>query len=326
MKKPTVLLVDGNNLFYAAYNAYSRLNYQRKNGDYHGSGGIYGFPHMLKKLMSITKADKVEIFWDDKSHKFRLKLNPNYRKRDESKARRDINWDDFNSQKEELKRLLNAMAFTQFWKKGFEADDLLAARVYKHREEAEKVIISSTDKDFYQLLDRPNTVIYSRNKKGKDKWITAKSLKEPGKFTGYEVYQSIDYLCLIGDSSDRIEGYRGVGPATARKFLSEFGRIEDFLHKAEKWKMITASKLEPLYYRNAKLISLAYFYRKYTSKMKPKEYAYKGIIKPSFKPNRINNILNKYSIKSMNDPKFIKELTGHSYGKAKKKKVKGQDV
>jgi DNA polymerase-1 len=252
----TILLIDGSNQAYRAYYAYKRLSYKGKS-----LSMIYGFPSMLKYLVNKFEPNNVLVAWDQyDSTNLRKKILPSYK---DTASRKLIDRKDFERQKKALKKLVVSMGVTQISNEA-EADDVIYSVTKTARKKGYKVIIVSGDKDFHQLLAKGVT-IWNESKKV---MITHKNCKE---LFGYEPHQCVSYLCLVGDTSDNIKGYPGIGPVKALNFLSKYDTLENFIQSdiidgsISREKILEISKINPL------LIDLSIFHQEY---LKGKRYNY----------------------------------------------------
>jgi 5'-3' exonuclease len=111
----------------------------------------------------------------------------------------------------------------------YEADDAIASAVNKFKNNVDKVIIGSPDKDLAQCVDGERVVMWSTRKK---EYMNQEGVKE--KF-GIEPNQIPDFLALAGDASDGIPGIKGVGPKTASSLISKYGDIYSINKSSNKW-------------------------------------------------------------------------------------------
>ena len=125
-----------------------------------------------------------------------------------------------------INKLIDILGIPQINKKGFEADDIIGTLSGFGKEQGWEVVIVSGDKDFAQLID-PKVSMYDtmKNKVYDEQAVVEKWGVHPDQF--------IDYLALIGDSSDNIPGVRGVGPKTAEKLLAEYKTLEGVYENVE---------------------------------------------------------------------------------------------
>lgn len=284
--KPTLLIFDGNNLMHRAYHAYARLTNKGKPVNI-----IYGMPCLTHALINQFRPDEIFLCWDDDRHKERLRLLPEYKGSRKTKTQEQ--YEDMNHQKKVVRELYSSLGLKQLIGKGMEADDYIYMLVRKYKK-THNITIISTDKDFHQLL-APGVKIFNT---AKHQLIHHKNLK--GLF-GYSPEQCIDYLSLVGDSSDNISGYRGMGEERTKVFLAEFGSISNFLLTDSTFMKIDKALLKTIYQRNRQLIGLKTFYIKYL----------KGKVKLNFEKSIFNKkalfkICDNYNIKALKEFKFTK--------------------
>ena len=130
---------------------------------------------------------------------------------------------------------------------GFEGDDLLAYLYFKKISKECLVTIVSSDKDFNQLLTTDRVKIFNPRKEEYVRQTNCESL------FGYTPYETVDFLSLVGDSSDDIPGFPGIGPVKARKFLDKWHSIAKYLE------LNADAKMKEVYERNRQLIDLKWF-------------------------------------------------------------------
>ncbi len=218
------LLVDGFNLAFRAFYAVQDLS----RSDGFPTNALYGWVRSLWKLQDEQRADFVTVFFDLGGAQEKLALLPEY------KANRAETPEAFEKQIPVIKRLTRAMGFGLVEEEGVESDDLLAA--YATRIVASDLLsvvkIVSADKDFAQTVtDRIHLLLPPPTANPKLGWRELDPAGVKEKF-GVPPSQMIDYLSLVGDSSDNIPGVPGCGPKTAVKWLQEFGSVEGILANA----------------------------------------------------------------------------------------------
>lgn len=247
-----LLLIDGSNLSYRVFHKFSKL----KTPQGLGVGLIYGFLRILKMYIDKFKPTYLVITFDTKESKesnFRRKYLEEYKLT--RKVNLDFDMESFNYQLGVLVKILELLKVQVIMDTqglGFEGDDYIAYCAIRHVKETNKrVTIISSDKDFCQLINAKVKIFNPF----KEVIITEQNCKE---IMGYTPSECVDYLTLIGDKSDNIPGYKGVGEVGARKFLDEYGSINKFLKhsKDPSFGKIERSLLKILYRRNRKLINL----------------------------------------------------------------------
>lgn len=239
------MLVDGDNLLYRAFYKFGGLT--SKDGT--PSGCLFGFPYILRSLLTKVKPDQVICVFDGGRDKSRMEKLPGYKEREKKLG---FDAQAFYNQKKWVMDLLPNLSCWVVWHEGMEADDLIHKVTRRYVKKDWEVVIISGDKDFHQLIT--DTVsVYQPNK---EIFLTPKNLKH---YTGYSPEECVDYLCLIGDKSDKIPGARGIGEKRARQFLDKYGSIRAYLNSGNKdYPQVT----KDVYNLNRYLIDLRYFYIK----------------------------------------------------------------
>lgn len=212
--KPFVL-VDGSSYLFRAYYALPPLT----NSKGRPTGAIYGVINMLKKLVADYQPDYVAVVFDPKGKSFRNNLYPEY------KANRAVMPDELHGQIEPLFEIIKALGFPLIIEEGYEADDVIATLAKQAKRQKMKVLISTGDKDMAQLVDDKITLINTMS----NHLLDRKGVEE--KF-GVPPEKIIDYLTLVGDSSDNIPGVPKVGPKTAAKWLQQYGSLNNLVKHA----------------------------------------------------------------------------------------------
>ncbi|HET7921946.1 MAG TPA: DNA polymerase I [Gammaproteobacteria bacterium] len=204
-----LILVDGSSYLYRAFFALPALS--NKQGE--PTGAVYGVANMLKKLLADYQPERVAVVFDAHGKTFRDELFEEY------KANRPPMPDDLAAQTEPLLALVHAMGFPVLQISGVEADDVIGTLARRAAANGESVLISTGDKDIAQLVNDRITLVNT---------MTGTTLDRAGVKAKFEVWpeQIIDYLALVGDSSDNIPGVAGIGPKTAAPLLAHFGTLD----------------------------------------------------------------------------------------------------
>ena len=283
-----LLLVDGNNLFYRAYFSHGKL--ASFNGQ--NMSAIFGILNILASMLSKFTIDEVIICWDGKKDPNRLALWPEYKAK---RKKIGHDYEDMNAQKKHIKKLLHLLGVKQVVN-DMEADDLIYKVVRERRKLKKPIIILSTDKDFDQLV-RKRVWIWNE-KVGQ--MITPKSIK---RLKGYTADQCVDYLCLKGDDSDNIPGYRGLGEKGIAKFFETFpGGIYEYLDSEAPYDKLDRAKMLELYRRNRLLIDLRYFNLNYHSALKLEYYKSST---PTLKREKYIKLAASLGLRKFREDKFI---------------------
>ncbi|HKV97694.1 MAG TPA: DNA polymerase I [Gammaproteobacteria bacterium] len=207
-KKP-LILVDGSSYLYRAYFALPPLS----NSKGEPTGAVRGVAAMLKKLLADYAPERLAVVFDASGKTFRDELFAEY------KANRPAMPDDMVEQIEPLHALVKALGFPVLQIPGVEADDVIGTLAKQAADDHLPVLISTGDKDMGQLVNPQVTLVNT---------MTGTVLDREGVKQKFGVWpeQIIDYLALVGDSSDNIPGVSGIGPKTAAPLLEHFGTLE----------------------------------------------------------------------------------------------------
>ncbi|NOY67830.1 MAG: DNA polymerase I [Gammaproteobacteria bacterium] len=215
VQKP-LILVDGSSYLYRAYHAMPSLS----NVDGEPTGTIYGVLNMLRKLLQEYEPEQMVVVFDAKGKTFRDDMYPEY------KANRPPMPEDLRQQVEPILEIVQAMGLPMLQISGVEADDVIGTLAKQATANKQPVIISTGDKDMAQLVNPYVSLINTMNNSTMDE----AGVKE--KF-GVTPEQIIDYLALIGDTSDNVPGVNKVGPKTAVKWLDKYQTVEGIVADAE---------------------------------------------------------------------------------------------
>jgi len=204
-----LILVDGSSYLYRAYHAFPPLT----NSAGEPTGAMYGVLNMLRSLLLQYTPSHVAVVFDAKGKTFRDELFEQY------KSHRPPMPDDLRSQIEPLHQMVKAMGLPLLVVSGVEADDVIGTLALEAEQAGHAVLISTGDKDMAQLVTPGVTLINTMNNAilGPDEVVEK-----------YGVPPSliIDFLALMGDSSDNIPGVPGVGEKTAQALLQGIGGLD----------------------------------------------------------------------------------------------------
>jgi DNA polymerase-1 len=218
----TLLLVDGSSYLYRAFHAMPDL----RNNSNEPTGAIQGVLNMLRRLHKDYPSDYSACVFDAKGKTFRDDIYPEY------KANRASMPDDLRVQIEPLLETIKAMGWPLIVEDGVEADDVIGALAKQAEREGMRVIISTGDKDISQLVNEHVTVINTM----RDAFRKVDEVLDPAgveKKFGIPPSLMVDYLILIGDTSDNVPGVEKVGPKTAVKWLTQYGSLENIVAHAD---------------------------------------------------------------------------------------------
>src|SRR6185437_2801043 len=217
MSAGKLILVDGSGYLYRAFHALPPLTNSRGEP----TGAVLGVLNMLNKMLKEEAPGRIAVVFDAPGRTFRDDLFEQY------KAHRPPMPDDLRSQVQPLYDAVAAMGLPLLRVPGVEADDVIGTLAKQGIASGYAVLISTGDKDMAQLvgpgIELLNTMSNTR-------------LDRAGVKSKFDVYpeQIVDYLALVGDSSDNIPGVTGVGPKTAAKWLNQYKTLDELIaHIAE---------------------------------------------------------------------------------------------
>ncbi|MDC9590356.1 DNA polymerase I [Xenorhabdus sp. XENO-10] len=205
-----LILVDGSSYLYRAYHAFPPLT----NSSGEPTGAMYGVLNMLRSLIMQYKPSHVAVVFDAKGKTFRDELFAEY------KSHRPPMPDDLRSQIEPLHKMVKAMGLPILVVPGVEADDVIGTLALQAEKEGRSVLISTGDKDMAQLVTPNITLINTMTN-------TILGPEEVTEKYGIPPELIIDFLALMGDSSDNIPGVPGVGAKTAQGLLQGIGGLNE---------------------------------------------------------------------------------------------------
>ena len=215
---PPIILVDGSSYLYRAF--HSRGLDQLQNSSGMMTGAVYGVINMLKKLRDDYNPEYMAVIFDAKGKTFRHEMFKDY------KGTRPPMPDDLRKQIEPIHEIVKAMGFKLISVSGVEADDVIGTLAAFASKQKKSMVISTGDKDMAQLVNQHVTLINTMS----DTLMDETGVVE--KF-GVKPNQIIDYLALMGDTSDNIPGVPKVGPKTASKWLVKYETIENVIEHAD---------------------------------------------------------------------------------------------
>jgi DNA polymerase-1 len=216
MSARPLVLVDGSSYLYRAFHALPPLT----NSAGEPTGAVYGVVNMLHKLMEEHDPEHVAIVFDAKGKTFRDELYAEY------KANRPPMPDELKSQVEPLLAIVEAMGLPLLRVPGVEADDVIGTLVSRARAEGIPALVSTGDKDMAQLVTDEVTLVNTMT----GSVMTPEAVTE--KF-GVAPERIVDWLALVGDTSDNIPGVPKCGPKTAAKWLNEYGDLDTLRARAD---------------------------------------------------------------------------------------------
>ena len=211
-RSPDLVLVDASSYVYRAFHALPPLTNSRGEP----TGAVFGVLNMLLKFLRDYRPKRIAVVFDASGKTFRDDLFAAY------KAHRQPMPNDLRAQIEPLLAILRAQGLPLLRVEGVEADDVIGTLACRAARAGHSVLISTGDKDMAQLVDGSITLINTMSNTVLDPaGVKAKFDVQPG--------QIVDYLALIGDSSDNIPGIEKVGPKTAARLLEQYGRLDNLI-------------------------------------------------------------------------------------------------
>lgn len=212
-----LILVDGSSYLYRAYHAFPPMI----NGAGEPTGAMYCVLNMLRSLVLQYQPSHAAVVFDAKGKTFREELFEDY------KSNRQPMPDDLRSQIEPLHAMVKAMGLPLIAVSGVEADDVIGTLAREAEKAGHPVLISTGDKDMAQLVTPGITLINTMTNTilGPDEVVTK---------YGVPPELIIDFLALMGDSSDNIPGVPGVGEKTTQALLQGLGGLDTLYAEPEK--------------------------------------------------------------------------------------------
>jgi len=217
MSARKLILVDGSGYLYRAFHALPPLTNSRGEP----TGAVLGVLNMLNKMIKEEAPDRIAVVFDAPGRTFRDDLFDQY------KAHRTPMPDDLRAQVQPLYDVVGAMGVPLLRVPGVEADDVIGTLAKQGADAGFKVLISTGDKDMAQLVG-PNVELLNT--------MSNTRLDRIGVKAKFDVFpeQIVDYLALVGDTSDNIPGVTSVGPKTAAKWLNQYQTLDALIaHAAE---------------------------------------------------------------------------------------------
>ena len=209
------VLVDGSSYLYRAFHALPPLSNSRGEP----TGAVLGVLNMLQKLVKDEAPERIAVVFDAPGRTFRDDLFEAY------KAHRPPMPDDLRAQIQPLLDAVEGMGLPLLRIVGVEADDVIGTLATRGAKAGFSVLISTGDKDMAQLVGPGIELVNTMSNTRMDRiGVKAK----------FDVFpeQIIDYLALVGDSSDNIPGVSGVGPKTAAKWLNQYHTLDELIANA----------------------------------------------------------------------------------------------
>ena len=233
-EKKRLFLLDAYALIFRGY--YAFIKNPRINSKGMNTSAIMGFMNSLLDVIKREKPDHLAVCFDKGGSQERTTLFTEY------KANRDETPEAIVIAVPYIQKILEAMHIPVVVKAGFEADDIIGTLAKQAEKEDYTTYMVTPDKDFAQLVSE-NIFMYrpARMGNGIEIWGVPEVQE---KFEIESPEQVIDYLGMMGDSVDNIPGLPGVGDKTAKKFLKQFGSMENLLDNLDQVRGKLKEKIE----------------------------------------------------------------------------------
>jgi DNA polymerase I len=224
---PTLFLVDGYALIYRAFFALLTRPLTTAKGE--NTSAVWGVVNFLQRL--ITNHRPGHVGWvHDSGYSFRHEILLEY-KATRQKLNEELQ-SDFDRGLERIAEILNAYRVPIITVRGYEADDVIATLAAQGVAKGLHVVVVSGDKDFQQLV-RPGVWLLNPGRGGsaniEEHWV---GLENASERLGVPPQRVVDYLALVGDTSDNVPGVPGIGDKTARDLVERYGDLENILTAA----------------------------------------------------------------------------------------------
>ncbi|MCG8570288.1 MAG: DNA polymerase I [Spirochaetes bacterium] len=222
MAKKKILLIDAFGLIFKAYYAFLKRPLFNKNGE--NTSAVFGFFKSILSVLNREKPDYYLVALEGEGECFRNQLYPEY------KANRPEAPEDLKYQVPKIFELLKLLNIPHLAVDTFEADDVIGSVANRLEDQDYQILILSNDKDLRQLVTE--NISICKPDKGLSEYIIMDSagVKE---VMGIPPEQVVDYLAIVGDSSDNIPGVAGIGDKGAQKLLSSWANLDEIYQHIE---------------------------------------------------------------------------------------------
>lgn len=221
-----LFLLDAYALIYRAY--YAFIKNPRMNSKGQNTSAIFGFVNTLEDLLKRENPSHIAVGFDPSGPTFRHEAYEKY------KAQREETPEVIRWSVPYIKKIIEGYNIPILEVPGFEADDVIGTIAWKAEKAGFTVYMMTPDKDYGQLVTEKIRMYKPKYGSNDCEVLGPEEIKN--KYSLTDPLQMIDFLGLMGDSSDNIPGCPGIGEVTAKKLISEFGSIENLLENTEKLK------------------------------------------------------------------------------------------
>ncbi len=227
-----IYIMDGTQFAYRAF--YAFINKPLKNSAGMITSAPFGMINSLLKIIESERPDAFVVAFDKGKPAERIALYPEY------KSTRQKMPEDLKSSLPFIRRLVDAMNIPVLEREGVEADDLIGTLAKRAEKAGWQVVLVTGDKDFMQLVNENISILAPSKGALPTEWFTAENAAE--RF-GIPPSRMIDYLAIVGDSSDNIPGVKGIGKVGALKIINQFKNLDEIFANLDKIGGSTAAKL-----------------------------------------------------------------------------------
>lgn len=211
-----LIIIDISNFIFRAFFAIRPLN----TPDGTPVNAVYGVLSMLHNMIVKYQPTHILVARDTKEGSFRKEIYADY------KANRSEPPDDLIPQFALVDELVTVLGLPEIKVPNYEADDIIGSVALQWKNEFEEILIASGDKDLMQFVDGPIKMLDTM----KEKTYSREDVKDK---MGVYPEQIVDYLSLVGDSSDNIPGVAGIGPKGAQNLIEEYGSLEKIIENVQ---------------------------------------------------------------------------------------------
>ncbi len=224
MKNKKFVIVDAMAIAYRAYFAFIMHPLSNSKGE--PTSAVFGFINQLIKILEDNKPDYIAVAFDSHGKTFRHERYEKY------KSSRQAMPEDMKPQLQRIKDIIEDLNIPIYILQKYEADDIIGTAVLKAEEAGLESWVITPDKDYNQLITGKVKIVKPGTKADEPiKIYDEARVKEE---FGFEPEQMIDYLALVGDSSDDIPGVAGIGPKSATPLIQEYGSVENIYANIDK--------------------------------------------------------------------------------------------
>ncbi|WP_432515357.1 DNA polymerase I [Kineococcus sp. SYSU DK001] len=220
--RPRLLLIDGHSMAYRAFYALPVQNFSTTTGQ--PTNAVYGFTSMLINLLRDEEPTHFAVTFDVSRASFRTEVYADY------KGTRTKSPDEFRGQVDLVKEVLAALRVPVVEVEGYEADDVIATLTERAVQDGFDVLISSGDRDAFQLVRPEVTVLYPVRGVSELTRMTPEVVEEK---YGVPPQRYPDLAALVGETSDNLPGVPGVGAKTAAKWINLYDGLDGVIANAD---------------------------------------------------------------------------------------------